>query len=258
MLPAISELPLSDNEKLNFSVVDSLSIKFGKKNHQNELKDLSNDDQMHNDQFEINKEIYKLNQKNNTKKCQCQNNFQYYYLPYYQFYSNYQNKLYQTHLIQNQFYNYQKQIIYSGTLNQNNKDKFINNQLFFNILSDRSQNIINENQSNNISIKKIKGFWKHEEDEKLIAAVKETNPCVWEIVASKVPGRTPIQCKERWLYRLHPDVNKAKFEKWEDDLIIKERKKMGNSWTYIATKLKGRTALAVKNRWYSILRKEVE
>lgn len=116
----------------------------------------------------------------------------------------------------------------------------------------------NKNSLNKEQIGHIKGFWSHDEDELLIKAVKETNPCVWEIVASKVPGRSPIQCKERWLYRLHPGVNKAKFEKWEDDIIINERNRIGNSWTYISTKLNGRTPLAVKNRWYLFLKKELK
>lgn len=99
----------------------------------------------------------------------------------------------------------------------------IKNENHFNFIQNNSSYFIQQRKSSG-SIEKVdhvKGFWNKEEDEKLIAAVSETKPCVWEIVASKVPGRTPIQCKERWLYRLHPNVNKNKFEKWEDDIIIK-------------------------------------
>ncbi|KAK8841722.1 hypothetical protein M9Y10_026667 [Tritrichomonas musculus] len=138
----------------------------------------------------------------------------------------------------------------------NNQSVCFNSELPNNYQLITNQNLITiEPQRDKKIIEPIKGIWSHEEDEKLKAAVMETSPIVWEIIASKVPGRSPIQCKERWLYRLHPDVNKAKFEKWEDDLIISERKKIGNSWTYISTKLKGRTSCAVKNRWYSVLRK---
>ena len=105
--------------------------------------------------------------------------------------------------------------------------------------------------------KHIKGFWRPEEDDLLRAAVSECNPIVWDVIATKVPGRTPIQCKERWLYRLHPGIKLTRFEQWEDELIIRERERVGNQWTYIANRLPGRTSCAVKNRWYSVLRNRV-
>ncbi|OHT06500.1 DNA-binding protein eta2 [Tritrichomonas foetus] len=109
------------------------------------------------------------------------------------------------------------------------------------------------NPNNNSDTPKLKGAWSPEEDEKLRSAVAACDPILWDIVAESVPGRSAIQCKERWLYRLHPEVKKTRFEKWEDDLIIKERCRVGNHWTLIANKLPGRTSCAVKNRWYSVL-----
>ena len=47
---------------------------------------------------------------------------------------------------------------------------------------------------------------------------------------------------------------KARFEQWEDLLIVKERTKYGNHWSKIAQKLPGRGATEIKNRWYSVLR----
>lgn len=102
-----------------------------------------------------------------------------------------------------------------------------------------------------------KGAWSAEEDELLKHAVSLSKPILWDVVAESVPGRSAIQCKERWLYRLDPDVKKTRFERWEDELIIKERERVGNRWTLIANKLPGRTSCAVKNRWYSILRNSV-
>ena len=103
----------------------------------------------------------------------------------------------------------------------------------------------------------IKGFWTREEDELLKKAVESTNPIVWDIVAEQVPGRSPIQCRERWRNRLDPAVKKTRFERWEDNIIIREQKKIGNKWTLIANFLPGRTATAVKNRWYSVLKNVV-
>jgi hypothetical protein len=73
-------------------------------------------------------------------------------------------------------------------------------------------------------------------------------------VATLIPGRTPTQCRERWMFRIGPGLNKAPFQDWEDELIIKEREKLGNHWTSIAGKLPGRTSCAVKSRWYSVLK----
>ena len=100
----------------------------------------------------------------------------------------------------------------------------------------------------------VKGSWSQKEDQLLRFAVSNCHPILWDVVAEQVPGRSAIQCKERWLYRLHPEVKKTRFEKWEDDLIIKERSIHGNHWTLISNKLPGRTSCAVKNRWYSVLR----
>lgn len=108
------------------------------------------------------------------------------------------------------------------------------------------------------SIPKLKGAWSNEEDIKLKEAVSHCDPILWDVIAESVPGRTPIQCKERWLYRLHPEIKKTRFEKWEDELIIHERNRVGNHWTLIANKLPGRTSCAVKNRWYSVLRNKVQ
>ena len=99
-----------------------------------------------------------------------------------------------------------------------------------------------------------KGPWSEEEDQLLIEAMKDASPVVWDVIAAKVPGRSPIQCRERWKYRLKPGLNKSKFQRCEDVLILKEQRRLGNKWTLIANKLPGRTAVSVKNRWYLHLR----
>ena len=39
-----------------------------------------------------------------------------------------------------------------------------------------------------------KGSWSQEEDNLLKKAVQSQSPILWDLVAEKVPGRTPIQC----------------------------------------------------------------
>ena len=112
---------------------------------------------------------------------------------------------------------------------------------------------------NSPSHDRTKGIWSFKEDEALRQAISEVQGTIsWEDVSKKVPGRNPKQCRERWLYRLCPGVNKTPFQKWEDELIVVERQKIGNHWTAIAAKLPGRTSYAVKNRWYTVLRNRVK
>lgn len=100
----------------------------------------------------------------------------------------------------------------------------------------------------------VKGTWTEEEDERLRAAVQNSSPIMWDVVARAVGDRTAKQCRERWSYRLKPDLKKTPFEQWEDDLIFEQKQKIGNRWTQIAQKLPGRTSCSVKNRWYTVLR----
>jgi hypothetical protein len=101
----------------------------------------------------------------------------------------------------------------------------------------------------------IHGSWQPSEDDLLRSAVGKFGGNQWDTVASRVPGRTPTQCRERWMFRISPGLNKGPFERWEDELIIRERARVGNHWTLIADQLPGRTSCAVKNRWYSSLRR---
>lgn len=99
------------------------------------------------------------------------------------------------------------------------------------------------------------GSWTAEEDSLLRSAVAKMGTLHWDQIAQYVDGRTATQCRERWLFRLSPGLKKTPFEKWEDEIIISHRKEVGNHWTLIASKLPGRSSCAVKNRWYTVLRK---
>jgi hypothetical protein len=102
----------------------------------------------------------------------------------------------------------------------------------------------------------VRGSWTSHEDDLLRAAVQRLGTSHWDAIAAVVKGRTATQCRERWLFRLSPGLKKAPVEKWEDDIILEQRKKVGNHWTLIAAGLPGRTSCSVKNRWYTVLRKK--
>ena len=104
---------------------------------------------------------------------------------------------------------------------------------------------------------KKKGVWTQEEDTLLLKAVSKYGTEKWGTVAKSIPGREPNQCKERWFFRLSPDLKKTPFEEWEDSMIIALRTEFGNRWTMISSKLPGRSSCSVKNRWYTVLRKKI-
>jgi hypothetical protein len=101
----------------------------------------------------------------------------------------------------------------------------------------------------------IRGAWRPYEDDLLRIAVSRCGTCQWSAVAALIPGRTATQCRERWMFRIAPGLNKTPFQHWEDELIVREREKFGNRWSSIATQLPGRTSCAVKNRWHSALKR---
>ena len=99
-----------------------------------------------------------------------------------------------------------------------------------------------------------RGAWTQQEDEQLINAVHQLGAKKWTDIAKFVPTRTSKQCRERWHHRLDPELKREPFEAWEDQVIIEKQAEIGNRWALIAHQLPGRSASAVKNRWYSGLR----
>ena len=120
----------------------------------------------------------------------------------------------------------------------------------------------------------VRGGWTDEEDEllkrlifeemgRLGVVIEDVHKPVavraawlrnWGAISDHVPGRTPKQCRERWINHMDPSIKKGEWSNAEDVLIIKKQAELGNKWSLISKMLPGRTENAVKIRHKSLLR----
>jgi hypothetical protein len=96
-----------------------------------------------------------------------------------------------------------------------------------------------------------------EEDAKLIELASQSGFLGWHTVAILLPGRSPRQCRERWIEYLRPEITVGPWTDDEDRLLLVQIARHGHRWTHIAQLLRNRSANDVKNRWYSHLQSVV-
>ena len=120
---------------------------------------------------------------------------------------------------------------------------------------DDHSNKKNERFSNNSLKRKKKGNWTEEEDKLLLEWVEHRGPTNWTECSKNINGRCGKQCRERWVNALDPRIKRGNWEEKEHTMIFDQMKTNWSSWTLISKKLPGRTENAIKNYFYSSIRR---
>lgn len=104
--------------------------------------------------------------------------------------------------------------------------------------------------------------WSVEEDEAIRRILSEISVLNWSDIARTLetqftlPGRSGKQCRERWYNHLDPSLSKGLWTVEEQLILFHAHLSAGNTWAGITPLLPGRSENAIKNQFYSCLRRQ--
>ncbi|KAL3529204.1 hypothetical protein ACH5RR_008526 [Cinchona calisaya] len=101
------------------------------------------------------------------------------------------------------------------------------------------------------------GKWTPEEDKRLKVAVMLFGPKTWKKISQFVPGRTQVQCRERWVNCLDPSLNLDEWTLEEDSKLKAAIEEHGYCWSKVAACVPPRTDSQCRRRWKVLLPHEV-
>ena len=104
------------------------------------------------------------------------------------------------------------------------------------------------------TFKRTRKIFQKDEDERLINILTENPGLTWKEVSNLIKGRSPKQCRERWVNYLSPDLKKSEWLENEDRLLIQLINSIGNKWSEILNFFPNRSYSDVKNRYHSYIK----
>jgi myb proto-oncogene protein len=105
--------------------------------------------------------------------------------------------------------------------------------------------------------------WTETEDLAIRSLVETWGTRHWSKIAEllgsihNVKNRSGKQCRERWHNHLDPSVNKDPWDSDEEGVLFNGYREFGNHWAEISRLLPGRTDNAIKNHFYSAVRRNL-
>lgn len=91
--------------------------------------------------------------------------------------------------------------------------------------------------------------WTKEEDERLRVAVSMDGERNWKKIAAGIVGRDDSQCLQRWSKTLKPGIVKGRWDKSEDELLVRLHGEWGPKWGDMSDVIIGRTSKQCRQRW---------
>ena len=129
------------------------------------------------------------------------------------------------------------------------------------ILSEKNSNtetikkLKSEKNLNLFKVKKLKykSIWSNEEDRLLLLSLVDFHVNKkWKFISKFFTDKNPIQCSARYR-RIKPGNLKGKWDKEEDNLLIKLKKIYQNNWSALSKIIKNRTAKQIRDRYVNSL-----